>query len=72
GQPHARITTNTTHPIVPQPPQIEPINAALEAIAALEPGEKLVYAQIARKFGVEPSTLRRRHQGLTTSREAYY
>jgi transposase-like protein len=51
---------------------MEPIDAALAAVDALEPGEKLVYAQIAKKHGVEPTTLRRRHQGLTTSRAAYH
>jgi hypothetical protein len=45
---------------------MEPIDAALAAVDALEPGEKLVYAQIVKKYGVEPTTLRRRHQGLTT------
>jgi hypothetical protein len=33
------------------------IEAALAAIEALEPGEKLVYAQIARKYGVAVLTL---------------
>jgi hypothetical protein len=51
---------------------MEPMDAALAPIDALGPGEKLVYAQIAKKYGVEPTTLRRRHQGLTTSRAAYH
>lgn len=51
---------------------MERIDAALAAIDALGPGEELVYAQIAKKHGVEPTTLRRRHQGLTTSRAAYH
>jgi hypothetical protein len=32
------------------------IVAVLAAIELLRPGEKLVYAQIARKYGVEPTT----------------
>jgi transposase-like protein len=43
------------------------IKAALAAIESLEPREKLVYAQIARKYGVEPTTLARRHKGASTS-----
>jgi hypothetical protein len=33
------------------------IEAALAAIEALEPSEKLIYAQIARKYGVVVLTL---------------
>jgi hypothetical protein len=51
---------------------MEPIDAALAAIEALEPGEKLVYTQIAKRFGVNRITLARRHQGLTTSRAIRY
>ena len=47
---------------------MSPIEAALVAIEALEPGEKLVYSQIAAKFSVNRSTLARRHQGASTSR----
>ena len=43
------------------------IEAALAAIESLKPGEKLVYAQIARNYGVEPTTLARRHKGASTS-----
>jgi hypothetical protein len=43
------------------------IEAALAAIESLRPEEKLVYAQIARKYGVEPTTLARRHKGASTS-----
>ena len=45
-----------------------PIEAALAAIESLKLGEKLVYAQIARKYNVEPTTLARRHKGASTSR----
>jgi hypothetical protein len=37
------------------------IKAALAAIKALEPGEKLVYTKITEKFSVDRSTLARRH-----------
>jgi hypothetical protein len=47
---------------------MSPIEAALAAIGSLKPGEKLVYAQIARKYGVEPTTFARRHKGASTSR----
>jgi hypothetical protein len=43
------------------------IEAALAAIESLEPGEKLVYAQIAREYNIEPTTLARRHKGASTS-----
>jgi hypothetical protein len=43
------------------------IEAAVAAIKSLKPGEKLVYAQIARNYGVEPTTLARRHKGALTS-----
>ena len=43
------------------------IEAALAAIESLKLGEKLVYAQIARNYGVEPTTLARRHKGASTS-----
>jgi hypothetical protein len=37
------------------------IEAALAAIESLEPGEKLVYTQIAAKYSVDRRTLARRH-----------
>jgi hypothetical protein len=37
--------------------------AALATLESLEPGEKHVYAQIANKYSVEPTTLARRHKG---------
>jgi hypothetical protein len=46
-----------------------PIDDALAAIA----GEKKPhYAQIAREFNVDKSTLARRHQGVTVSRDQYH
>jgi hypothetical protein len=44
------------------------IEAALAAIEALEPSEKLIYAQITRKYGVAVSTLSQRHRGVSSSR----
>jgi hypothetical protein len=49
---------------------MSPIEAALAAIEALEPGEKLSYTKIAREHGVHRSTLSRRHRGQTASRTA--
>jgi hypothetical protein len=46
------------------------VDAALAAIDALKPGEKHLYAKIARKFGVDLVTLSRRHRGISTSRQA--
>ncbi|KAH5177126.1 hypothetical protein HBI67_211460 [Parastagonospora nodorum] len=46
------------------------IEAALAAIELLEPGEKIVYTQIAARYGVDRRTLARRHQGATISRDA--
>jgi hypothetical protein len=47
-----------------------PINNALAAIKALDPGEKLVYQKIANQFGVNCSTLARRHKGVQAPRES--
>lgn len=41
---------------------MQSIDAALAAINALKPNEKLVYSQIAKKYGVDPGTLSRRHR----------
>ena len=46
------------------------IEAALAAIKALETGEEICYTKIAQKYGVDRSTLSRRHRGQTTSRTA--
>lgn len=45
------------------------IDKALAAINALEPGEKLVYQHFATKFGVDRSTLSRRHKRAQQPRE---
>ena len=41
-----------------------PIDDALAAIESLKPGEQLVYQKIADQFGVDRSTLARRHRGV--------
>jgi hypothetical protein len=46
---------------------MEPIEAALAAIALLGPGEDINYTNIARTYGVVRSTLTRRHQCVTAS-----
>jgi hypothetical protein len=45
------------------------IEAALAAIKALEPGEKLVYTHIAAKYSIDRTTLARRHQGAAVLRD---
>jgi hypothetical protein len=59
---------NTITPTTCNSTNISPIEAALAAIELLKPGEKLVYAQIARQYGVEPTMLACRHKGASTSR----
>ena len=44
------------------------IEAALTAIDALEPGEKINYTKISNQYGVVRSTLARRHQHLSSTR----
>ncbi|KAF1364640.1 hypothetical protein EJ07DRAFT_97400 [Lizonia empirigonia] len=46
------------------------LNQALAEIAQLSPSKKIQYTQIAEKYGVERSTLSRRHRGVTRSRDA--
>jgi hypothetical protein len=46
-----------------------PIDDAIAAIEALKPGEKLVYQKIADQFGVDRSTLARRHKRVQVPRE---
>jgi hypothetical protein len=49
-----------------------PIEAALEAIELLEPGESINYTFFANKYGVSRSTLSRRHRGVQRSRDHQY
>ncbi|KAJ8109812.1 hypothetical protein OPT61_g7186 [Boeremia exigua] len=48
---------------------MEGINAALAEIDSFEPGEQFSYIQIAKKYGVDRSTLARRHQRVQVPRE---
>ena len=47
---------------------MESIEAALTAIESLEPGETPNYTKIAQEYGVVRSTLTRRHQRVSASR----
>ncbi|OAG05784.1 uncharacterized protein CC84DRAFT_1205492 [Paraphaeosphaeria sporulosa] len=47
---------------------MDPIQAAINDIESLQPGESFSYSQMARKHHVVRSTLSRRHQGITQSR----
>jgi transposase-like protein len=47
---------------------MDPLQAAIEDIENLEPGEHFSYTKVATKHGVVRSTLTRRHQGQTSSR----
>jgi hypothetical protein len=47
---------------------ISPIDAAIEEIKSLAPGEKFSYRKIAEKYGVEQTTLARRHQAKNQPR----
>ncbi|QGA18749.1 hypothetical protein EYB26_006434 [Talaromyces marneffei] len=49
-----------------------PIDLALEYIQVLDPKEKINYTQIAKKFGIDRSTLSRRHRQITGSKEDQY
>lgn len=44
------------------------IEAAIDWIDSLDPGEKFVYKEIADRFGVDRSTLSRRHRRVTRAR----
>jgi hypothetical protein len=44
------------------------IEAALAAIESLEPREQFSYRKFAESYGCSYTTLRRRHQGISTSR----
>lgn len=51
---------------------MDSIEAALAEIESLGPGEKVNYSKIARKYGVDRSTLSRHHRGVQGSREDQY
>jgi hypothetical protein len=48
------------------------IEAALEAINSLKPGNSINYTKIAKQYGVDRSTLSRRHRGVQRSRNHQY
>ena len=47
---------------------MDPIEAAIEAIESLEPGEQFSSRQIARDYHCSRATLARRHQSVSASR----
>jgi transposase-like protein len=49
-----------------------PMDAAIEAIESLKPGDSINYTKIAKEFGVNRITLSRRHKGIQRSREDQY
>jgi hypothetical protein len=49
-----------------------PIDLALEELRSLKPGEKVNITKIAEKYGVNRSTLSRRFNGVTRSKQAHY
>jgi hypothetical protein len=44
------------------------MDAAIEAMEREEEGEEIGYVGVAKKYGIDESTLRRRHQGKCTMR----
>ncbi|KAF1948507.1 hypothetical protein CC80DRAFT_365179, partial [Byssothecium circinans] len=44
------------------------MEAALESLKTLKPGEKPNYAQVAKKYGVNQNTLSRHHRGVQGTR----
>ena len=51
---------------------MEPIDQALAALEALKPDESLNYTAVAKIYGVNRSTLSKRHRGLQSSRDIGY
>ena len=49
---------------------MDPIQEAVEEIESRDPGDDFSYQAIAKKFGIDRRTLARRHQGLSTTRNA--
>ncbi|KAF1951392.1 hypothetical protein CC80DRAFT_387103, partial [Byssothecium circinans] len=49
---------------------MDPIQAAIDEIESREPGEDFSYTEIATRYGVNRSTLSRRHRGVTATRAA--
>ena len=49
---------------------MDPIQAAIDKIESREPGEDFSYTVVAAKYGINRSTLSRRHWGVTATRAA--
>jgi transposase-like protein len=49
---------------------MDPIQEAIKEIESREPGDKFSYREVARKYGVDRTTLSRRHQGKSRFYEA--
>jgi hypothetical protein len=62
------LTNNTKTSTTRNYTNMSSIETALTAIESLKPGEKISYAQIAKKYSVERTTLARRYKGVSTSR----
>ena len=68
-----QCTANTKPPQASTPPtttHMEPIEAALAAIEAIQPRDRVNYTRVADQHDVARSTLSRRHRGATQSRAA--
>ena len=48
------------------------LDDALADLGPLKPGDKPNYAKTAKKFGVDRTTLSRRHRGVTSDRKDGY
>jgi hypothetical protein len=51
---------------------MDPINAAIEAIESRESGASFSYRKVAKQFGVDRTTLSRRHRGASQSQTKYH
>ncbi|KAF1963881.1 hypothetical protein BU23DRAFT_640646 [Bimuria novae-zelandiae CBS 107.79] len=49
---------------------MDPIQAAIDEIESREQGEDFSYTEVATRYGINRSTLSRRHRGVTASRAA--
>ena len=66
-----RCTIHTNHPDFSTPynsTNMASIEAALEALKSLKLGESPNYTLVAKQYGVDRTTLSRRHRGVTGSR----
>jgi hypothetical protein len=63
-----QLPTSTSYKSI----NMAPIDLALEYLHSLNPEEKINYTQIAKKFGVDRSTLSRRYRQVNGSKEDKY